>query len=233
MNAVAVGLVLAHDPSRAFQLSAPPSALRRHDAGAKRRGRRATRGWRRASDRHDHSVMNQLERCFLQLHGKACWGVKRGYGSFLTLEFGKPRLFIREPQAPPADASRRVRTGLERRLVRVHGQWHLWIYCCEWVVRKGDVVIGDWSSARRIDRAAQFLDGQKLSSAAVRPRGSRTRFEFDLGGVLETKPLDRTREQWLLYEPSGKVLALRADRKFAYADGDHELRDERWRSLGA
>ncbi len=179
----------------------------------------------------DNTEMNQVERSLSQLRGKACWGVRRGYGSFLTMEFGKPRLTTREPQSAPADASRRVRRSLARRLVRVHGQWRLWIYCCEWVVTKGDVVIGDWSSSHRIDRAADFLDGQKLQSAAVRPRGARTRFEFDLGGVLETKPFDRTREQWLLYEPSGKVLSLRADRKFAYGNGDNALRSEHWHSL--
>src|SRR5215217_5037296 len=125
--------------------------------------------------------MNQIERSFKRFRGKPCWGVKRGYGSFLTFEFGKPRLEIREPKSLGSSASGRLRESYSRRLATVHGDWHLWIYCCDWVVRKGDVVIGDSSSARRVDRAAAFLDGQKLLSATLRPRGARTHFEFDLG----------------------------------------------------
>jgi hypothetical protein len=36
--------------------------------------------------------MNQIERSFARLRTKPCWGVSRGFGSFLTLEFGPPRL---------------------------------------------------------------------------------------------------------------------------------------------
>jgi hypothetical protein len=175
--------------------------------------------------------MNQVDRSFERVRGRPCWGVKRGYASFLTLEFGEPHLEIREPRSLGRDASRRVREGLARRLATVHGEWHLWIYYCDWVVHKGDVVVGDSSSARRIDRAAGFLNGQKLLSVTLRSRGARTQFEFDLGGRLETIPFDRKSEQWLLYEPSGKVLTLRADRKISYMNGDADPQTEQWRNL--
>jgi hypothetical protein len=120
---------------------------------------------------------------------------------------------------------------MQHRVVTVCGQWHLWIHSCEWVVLSDSKVVGDSSSNRRIDRAAKFLNGQKLVSAKLAPRGARTVFEFDLGGRLETKPFNRTGEQWLLFEPSGNVLALRADRKISYGSGDTDPRAERWRSL--
>ena len=98
---------------------------------------------------------------------------------------------------------------------------------------KGARRIGDSGSKRRIDRAADFLNGQKLVKAWVIPRGMRSIFEFDLGGRLETKPFDRTREQWLLYEPNGNVLAVRADRKYSYGPGNRHPAKEKWVSVDA
>lgn len=175
--------------------------------------------------------MNAINRSFEALYGKPCWGVKRGSGSFLTMEFGRPHLRIREPQVTPTDLSRRVRASFARRLAIVHGDWHLWIYCCNWVVREGVKVVGDFSTGRRVDRAVAFLDGQKLLSVSLRSRGAGTIFRFDLGGELETSPFDRKSEQWLLYEPSGKVLVLRADRRVAYESGDTRPDANRWRKL--
>jgi hypothetical protein len=61
----------------------------------------------------------------------------------------------------------------------------------------------------------------------------RSVFEFDLGGRLETKPYDRTSEQWLLYEPNGDVLAVRADRKYSYGPGDRHPSKVRWLTVDA
>ena len=175
--------------------------------------------------------MNQIERSFAKLHGKPCWGVNRGYGSFLTLEFGSPRLVVREPRSPAPSMSPRVQKLFARRSVRVRGRWHLWIYCCEWLVRANGIVVGDSTTPRRIDRAARELNGQKLLEVIVNARGARSRFVFDLGAELETKPFDRTSEQWLLYEPDGNVLAWRADRKYRHGPGNRRPSEERWRSL--
>jgi hypothetical protein len=175
--------------------------------------------------------MNQIERSFAKLRGKLCWGVKRGFGSFLTLEFGTPRLVVREPHASTRAVSRRVQKLFARRLVSARGRWHLWIYCCEWRVSTNGIVIGDSSTRRRIDRAARELNGQKLLDVIVNPRGARTCFVFDLGAKLETKPFDRSSEQWLLYEPNGRVLAWRADRKYRYGEGKRPPGQWQWRKL--
>ena len=175
--------------------------------------------------------MSQIERSFAALRGSPCWGVTRGFGSFLTLEFGSPRLVVREPPSPPGEVSPRVRKLLARRLVRARGRWHLWIYCCEWRVSSGGIVVGDSSSSRRIDRAARELNGQKLLDVIIDRRGARTRFVFDLGAELETKPFDRTSEQWLLYEPGGEVLAWRADRTYQHGPGNRVPRQLQWTSL--
>jgi hypothetical protein len=172
--------------------------------------------------------MNQIDRTVAALRGKPAWGVKKGYASFLTLEFGEPRLIVREPIRSSIAHSARVRRSLERRHVYVKGQCHLWIYMCDWKVTSGGRLIGDSTSGRRISRAAQFIDGQALTDIILPPRGARTRFVFDLGGVLETRPFDRGSEQWLLFEPSGHVLTFRVDRQYSY--GDAKKHSAKWRA---
>lgn len=63
-----------------------------------------------------------------------------------------------------------------------------------------------------------FLDGQKLVKVVVSKR-ARTEFTFDLGGILETRPYDRTSPQWMLFEPGGKVLTLLASGRYRYQRG--------------
>lgn len=176
--------------------------------------------------------MRRIRASLSQLYGRPCWLVRRGYGSFLTLEFGRPHLRVLQPYQSAAK-SKRAGDAAARRLITVCGDWHLWIYCCDWAVFKGARRIGDSGSRRSIDRAADFLNGQKLVKAWVIPRGMRSVFEFDLGGRLETRPFDRTREQWLLYEPNGNVLAIRADRKYSYGPGNRHPAKEKWLSVDA
>ena len=153
----------------------------------------------------------QVERVIRRLYGKPCWGVNPGFGSFLTLEFGKPHLEVREPVVPKKGASAKVWKGLAPRGVHVHGEWHLWVYCCDWEVFSGHKRIGDRSTKAKIRRAAEFLNGQKLTRFSTSPRKVSCVFEFDLGATLKTRPYDNESEQWLLYEPSHKVLSVRAD----------------------
>ena len=94
------------------------------------------------------------------------------------------------------------------------------------------LVADDTSSRRRIDRAARYLNGQKLVHSRVVLRGMRTVFEFDLGGRLETKPYNRTSEQWMLYEPNGNVLTVRADKHYTYGSGKRPPDRSRWLPIG-
>jgi hypothetical protein len=169
-----------------------------------------------------------FDRCFRKLYGKPCWNAKRGYASFITFEFGEPRLEIREPHESSA-ASRRVRELLARRQVTLRGDWHLWIYCCDWRVSARRKLVGGSSSDRAIQHAVAFLDGQALTEVSLNYRSCRSVFVFDLGGRLITTPCDSDSEQWMLYEPSGKVLTLRADRMFAHEASDAPPSLKVWR----
>ena len=164
---------------------------------------------------------NPVELVFQRLYGQPCWNAKSGYGSFLTMEFGKPSLRISDSHWPamPGEAE-----GRARRVVRVSGQWHLWIHSCAWQVFTGPKRVGHsnlrGSSKLPIQRAARELDGQKLVQVTVAPHGATTVFEFDLGSRLEAKPDNETSDQWLLYEPSGYVFSLRGDGCYSHNPGD-------------
>ena len=63
----------------------------------------------------------QIEKIISKLYGIPCWGVRPGFGSFLTLEFGKPHLKVREPVVAGRSSPVSVRKRLARRRVYVHG----------------------------------------------------------------------------------------------------------------
>jgi len=173
-----------------------------------------------------------FETAFGNLYGKPCWGVWKGIGSFLTFNFGKPHLVVDEPIVASAEASKKVRESLARRKVMAKGDWRLWIYCCAWeVLRNGKPFARSESTNARIRRAADFLNGQKLVRFSIVPRGLHCIFEFDLGGVLKTHPFSRTHEQWLLYEPTGKVLILRADRRYSHHPANRPEGQNAWRPI--
>jgi hypothetical protein len=177
--------------------------------------------------------VNVIERVFQRLQGKPCWNVRRGYGHFLTLEFGEPHLEIREPSQVTKSVSPRVRKLFARRRVTVHGQWHLWIYCCDWELLIDGKLIADnrSSTPRKIDRALADLDGQALTGVSVSPKNARSVFEFDLGGSLVTRRFDRTGEQWMLFEPSGHVLTVRADGHCSHQPGTIAPDRVRWQPI--
>jgi hypothetical protein len=157
--------------------------------------------------------------CFRPLYGKPCWNTRSGYASCITLEFGEPRLEVREPRKSIAK-SKKVRDLFARRSVTIRGDWHFWIYGCDWSVCSRRRLVGDSSSSSSIQKAVTYLDGQALVAASFSYRGCRSIFEFDLGARLTTMPYDTESEQWLLYEPTGKVLTLQADKMFTHQPGD-------------
>jgi hypothetical protein len=173
-------------------------------------------------------VASVFEKAFGRMYGKPCWNVKPGYGSFLTFEFGKPHLEVHEPSAATQKTAGAVRARFARRSVVVHGDWHLWLYCCEWEVLSKGNRVGDSSTKISIRRGADFLDGQELTGFSISPRKIGCLFRFDLGATLRTRPYDRDSEQWRLFEPSHKVLTLRADGMFKHMRSDIPDELEKW-----
>ena len=159
---------------------------------------------------------------FQPLVGLPSWNVTKGHGSFLTIEFGTPRLKIREPRDVP-NAMPRVRQLFARRLVTLHGQWHLWIYCCGWRIRMpGKVLAHNESTDEEIAEACRELNGQALTEVRHTTVVGQTYFGFDLGGVLETGPYnDELVEQWMLFLPDGNVYTYRSDGAVCFRPGNN------------
>jgi hypothetical protein len=175
-----------------------------------------------------------ITKVFKQILGKPCWQVKQGLGSFLTFEFGEPRLHIQEPRKPSKRASEKLRKRWARRSIFIHGDWHLWVYACDWKIFLKNKEIANDTSARKIIKSALVeLDGQALVSVTIK-KNYVSVFKFDLGGRLELIPNHKdykdTYELWLFYEPSDKVFMLRADGKYNHTLGDG-LKEGNWRPL--
>jgi hypothetical protein len=171
---------------------------------------------------------------FSGIIGKQCWLVRRGYGSSLTFEFGEPHLRVREPRESDS-GSEPVRHMHARRRVQVRGDWHLWIYCCDWKISRGAERLARNSSRdETIAAGIMALDGQSLTGVDVDPLTAATTFSFDLGGVLRTKRWKNEKtpyEQWMLYAPDGNVLTLRDDARYEWSPGTTSPDQDRWHQL--
>jgi hypothetical protein len=178
---------------------------------------------------------NPIQIAFRPVMGMPCWNVKPGQGSFLTLEFGQPRIEFREPREAKHSKSLKIKKLYARRGVILHGEWHLWIYCCYWNFFLNGQFIGDSNSEKGIQDTVRELNGQKLVGVVANHLPGRSVFEFDLGGRLTTRPYDKPYEspspQWMLFEPSGNVVTFRADGQYSSQPGSTRHEQEEWHPL--
>ena len=150
------------------------------------------------------------------------------------MEYGEPQVDVRKPLLLPLSIEGAPAKTLQR-LAFVHGEWHLWIYCCEWSLRLKDVQLAhNESDDVTMDRALGVLNGQVLQAVDIEPDDGRTRFTFDLGCSLLTCPAppgiygDEPVEQWKLYSRPGPVLVVREDGRYSIGDGHERPADMHW-----
>jgi hypothetical protein len=164
----------------------------------------------------------KLERHFQPFDHLPCWGVHWEPQVNLSMNFGTPHLEIREPKQSTA-GSARVRRQFAHRLVTVRGQWWLWLFWSRWTLSvRGLGPVRSTGSADRIRQALRLLDGQRLTKTVIASTHGKTRFEFDLGAILDVRQLDRTTDAavWSLYKPDGRVLSVRGDGFFSLGPGN-------------
>ncbi|QND73997.1 hypothetical protein [Tardiphaga robiniae] len=196
--------------------------LRKENAGIKSAG----------MDTQPHPTQSDpFYRAVAPLIGLPAWFVRRGHGSFLTLEFGAPSLRIREPKVSP-DNSGKVAALSRRRKVLPRGEWHLWIYCCHWrVLSRGEEIAWSEASDKKISAATSELDGQILTAAEADPAQGTSVFKFDLGATLQTWPYGSGDTQWMLYMPSGDVFSYREDGSYSSGPGSLPPEQVVWQPL--
>ncbi|MGN6578983.1 MAG: hypothetical protein ACTHJ1_03235 [Bordetella sp.] len=171
-------------------------------------------------------ITEELHRIWSAVYGHPAWSVQKGHGSFLTLEFGQPELRIREPKTFPSSSSlsEKAKESFARRLVTVTGQWHLWIYCCNWsIILHGKELAHSESPDETIASSTFRLDGQELLAVEQGATQGEWRFVFDLGGELRTWPYqdEPPTEQWMLFERgTGYVLVAESDGSCSYGPGN-------------
>jgi len=73
-------------------------------------------------------LKSQIDTLFRPLIGQKAWGASVGYGSFVTIEFGRKRLYHGH----------------------YHGEWHVWLYLCEWKLFSGARQLADFESKKRM-----------------------------------------------------------------------------------
>ncbi|WP_162596293.1 hypothetical protein [Methylobacterium sp. 17Sr1-1] len=169
---------------------------------------------------------------FAPLIGLPCWSVERGQGSILSLEFGSPRLFVREPYVSTS-SSPRLRELAARRIVKPVGEWNLFVFCCHWrLIAYGQVLADDDSPPAQIEAAARTMDGQRLTAFTLDTTSRQAVFSFDLGASLTTWPCEgNDEEQWSLYLPAKRILTYRADGLVSLGAADEKPEQAVWRAV--
>ncbi len=136
-------------------------------------------------------LKREIDRLFLPLIGQKAWGASVGHGSFVTIEFGRKRLYHHH----------------------YHGEWHLWLYLCQWDLRSNDRLLAHSESKRKLMQLAiDNLNGLELRGLTFDSQRMATEFTFDDNLRLQCKPYTDAapdEECWMLFMPDGQVARLR------------------------
>lgn len=159
--------------------------------------------------------MEQIRKVFSPFIGQSVWQVRRGHGSFLTMEFGMPHLSIREPIIPSPNRSEKVSRILQRRHVTVIGDWHFWVQYGDWKLLTADGALkSDDPPGSALDECLGDLEGQRLLSVDVDKASNSWTLAFDLGASLKIWPSAEIPDDlWSLYAWNGDIISCENDGK--------------------
>jgi hypothetical protein len=135
-------------------------------------------------------LRKQIEAVFQPLIGRKVWGASIGWGSFATLEFGRRRLSHHH----------------------YHGEWHLWLYQCDWQLYSRGRLLADSESKKRLMQLAiDNLNGEALTQVDLDPQKMATEFTFGQDLRLICKAYSDAvddEECWMLFLPDRQVVSL-------------------------
>lgn len=165
----------------------------------------------------DKSEPFDENKIFSSLIGTPAWSVAAEFGTYITMQFGTPHLYIRDPITPSAAASDIVAAQLRKRKVVIKGDFQFSILNCKWQIRIGSSSASSFeSNLDEIHPIVDQLNGQILKSVMVDHVTKRTDLRFDLGGILEMSPDDEMgpeEVQWTLYIGENKSISYTTDGK--------------------
>jgi hypothetical protein len=139
------------------------------------------------------------------------------------MEFGEPRLEIREP-IPSAKHKL-----FHRRRVTVRGDHHLWIEQCDWTITEAGVEIAhSESDDKTIARALLQIDGQLLEVLEIWPIDGECELTFEHKMLIRLKRYeyegaDPSSCLWHLFAPES-IISLCGDGKLLYGPNDNSDR---------
>ncbi len=116
----------------------------------------------------------------------------------------------------------------------MRGEWHLWIYCCDWEnFQKRQYIADSESEDRLIEQALSYLNGQKPVSIEIDSANNSCSFRFDLGGLLKTTSGDYEplTDEWLLFDRFGYVLCYRNDACYSYHPSNSSDESAIWKKI--
>jgi hypothetical protein len=132
-------------------------------------------------------VTPDLPSVLRELGDAPCWQAKRGYGTFITFEFG-------------ARVPRPTRRGMIE-----GGELHLWIYFAEWNLKVDGRRVSWRSAPEKIDRTLARFIGRTITGFSEHP--ACIRFSGDAHITLHPMPsINNAAELFLLYLPGERVM---------------------------
>ena len=132
--------------------------------------------------------------------GQKAWGVARGEGSFVTIEFGQP--------VQPVKANGKV-----------HGQWHLWLYGCAWRLEQGEsVVVASEDDIAKIEAEIQRLQEHTIQSFELMMPALDATISFEGDIVLRLFAVSTDdMDSWMLFTPD-KVITVGPSGQLSYEE---------------
>lgn len=173
-----------------------------------------------------------LKKITSHLIGQIAWNIKHSTGSIISVEFGEPRMEIREPITqrafsglPTSNSSQ----ALSSRRVILKGEYTLLLWQCAWTLEQNNSeVVNSEFPTDTISELFDCLQGQKVCEVRIN-FGTLVQFEFvfDLGAKLVTQSLHESDSQFEIFDNiRNKVLSVRGDGAIAYDDpkvGEDEM----------
>lgn len=146
---------------------------------------------------------------FEQIYGLKVRNLKQGHGSFLTMEFGKD-----------LEYETKIRGKIEK---EKRGEWYFWIYMNAWRIDENLKPIAGCEDSRKIiEKALEKIENQKLLHVEVLNEVFDMKIEFENSIIINLFSIyttdDHDSENWMLFTPEKKVLAVGPGFKIDYRD---------------